>query len=134
MKSLNIQLVVLSVMLVGLSACGSSKNAATDSDSTVDISWLATSLQDEGVYVRERGAVGLSISAFESTRFVLDNRETLDVFQFESEREASSNAYVLVNRYPSYDIFRKATLVVVRQSSRDTGLSQTLFKLLGGTI
>ncbi len=129
-KSIGFALMLILVMS-GVSACTSSKNLAEQDRKTTDIAWLTKSLQDEGVFIVERGSPNLSISAATSSRLYLNDREVLDVYVFDRVGDAMSNAYTLANMNPGRDVYRKESLVVVRYSSRDTGLNQTLFQLLG---
>ncbi|MCH8245490.1 MAG: hypothetical protein IH951_03680 [Bacteroidetes bacterium] len=126
---------MLVFVMSGVSACTSAKNVASDQAEeerqTTDIAWLTKSLQDEGVFITERGFPNLSIAAISSSRLYLNDREVLDVYGFEKIGDAMSNAYTLANKNPGRDVFLKESLVVVRYSNRDTGLSQTLFELLG---
>ncbi len=135
MKKLIGYATMLIFLASGVSACTSAKNIAGDQaeeeSQTTDIAWLTKSLQDEGVFITERGFPNLSIQAISSSRLYLNDREVLDVYGFEKIGDAMSNAYTLANKNPGRDVFLKESLVVVRYSNRDTGLSQTLFEILG---
>ena len=134
MKKYMSHIAVAVLFVVGFMGCSSTKDLASENAGSPDITWLATSLQDEGVFIRERGSANLNIPAFESTRFVLNDREILDVYEFERIEDASSNAYTLANTNPGWKKYKKESLVVVRFSRQNSGLTQTLFKLLGVTL
>lgn len=126
--------IILILAISGISACSTSKNVAEDDSKTRDIAWLTKSLQNEGVYITERGFPNLSIPSVASSRLVLNDRDILDVYRFDRIGEAMSNAYTIANMNPHRDVYRKESLVVIRYSNRDSGLSQTLFQLLGHTL
>jgi hypothetical protein len=103
-------------------------------DEPQDIAWLIRSLQDEGVFILERPQSNLTPPASTSVRLILDGRESLDVYLFDETEMASSQAYQFANRLPGNDVYLQEHLVVVRKSTRDTGLNGTLLKLLGSTL
>ncbi len=99
-----------------------------------DISWLEQKLQKRGVFISPTGPADLGVPATSSTRLVLDGREILSVYEFDDSDLASGQAYKFYNSNPADDVYLKESLVVVRRSRRDTGLSQTLRDILGEAL
>ncbi len=121
-------------IVVGLSACSSTKNGLSNESTQTDIRWLTDNLQKKGVFISERGFADLNIPAATSARLILNSREILDVYGFERRTTAEAKAYEFANRLPRQDVFLKESLVVVRHSKRDNGLSLTLHNLLGKAL
>jgi len=119
---------------LGIAGCSSTQNGLASNSRKTDISWLTTELQNEGVFVRERGDARRFIPSTTSRRLILDGREILDVYEFSEYGYAADQAYQFAERNPEADVYLKKAIVVVRYSRRDTGLSQTLNSLLGRTL
>jgi hypothetical protein len=115
-----------------LAACGGSRVSLDEMPR--DIRWLTTSLQHKGVMVRERGNAFLSTTAISNARIIVDSREVLDAFVFQSADVASEQAYRIAGLYPQNDVFRVEALVVLRYTTRDTGLTATMVEILGTPI
>ena len=128
--SIHRMLVVL--LLVG--GCATTNVATPTDEDRVDLGWFMTSLQDEGVYVTEEGLGNLTFPAETSRRLILNNRDVVDVFVFRNEEMARSKAHTFAGFYSRSDVYHKDELVVVRYTERDSGLSMTLFELLGTTL
>jgi len=107
---------------------------SVSNESTFTISALETALQDEGVFVMPRGSANLGIPADQSSRLVLDSREVLNVFEFESARQAVDQARNFAGSHPGNDVYQKDLVVAVREGPGDTGLSATLRRILGETL
>jgi hypothetical protein len=131
----NILVAVLTLVAATvLTGCaGAAKSVDSESTGT-GITWLTRSLQDEGVFVKERGSASVFIPTSISARLILDGRDVLDVYEFRESRYAADEAYEFAERNPGADVFLRQALIVIRYSDRDTGLSQTLNKLLGRTL
>jgi len=99
-----------------------------------DVTWLALSLENEGVVVRERGSAFLNTTATENVRLVLDGREVVDAFVFGSESAAGDEARRMAGLYPRNQVFLTDRLVVLRYTTRDTGLTGTLMQVLGRPV
>lgn len=99
-----------------------------------DITWLTRSLEDEGVVVRERGSAILNTTATETVRLVLDGREVVHAFVFGSESAADDQARRISGLYPRNHVFQTDRLVVLRYTTRDTGLTGTLMQILGRPV
>jgi len=99
-----------------------------------DIRWLTVALQHKGVMVRERGNAFLSTIAESNARIIVDGREVLDAFVFQSADVARVQAYRIAGLYPMNDVFRVDALVVLRYTTRDTGLTATMVEVLGTPI
>ncbi len=119
---------------LGISGCSSTENGLASNVRKTDIAWLTTELQNDGVFVRERGNAGRFIPSTTSSRLVLDGQEILDVYEFSEYAYAADQAYQFAEQNPGSDVYLKQAIVVVRYSRRDTGLSQTLNSLLGRTL
>lgn len=107
---------------------------SVSNDSTFTISALEIALQDEGVFVMPRGSANLAIPADQSSRLVLDSREVLNVFEFESAQQARDQARSFAGAHPGNDVYQKDLVVAVRESPGDTGLNATLRRILGETL
>ena len=128
--SIHRMLVVL--LLVG--GCATTNVATPTDEDRVDLGWLTHSLQDEGVFVTEEGIANLTVPAQTSRRLVLNDRDVVDVYLFRHEEVARDKAHTFAGLYPRTDVYLKDELVVVRYTERDSGLSLTLFELLGTTL
>lgn len=124
--------VTLIVGLCAIAACSPSRESLDDMPR--DIRWLTVSLQHKGVMVRERGNAFLATSAESNARIIVDSREVLDAFVFQSADVASEQAYRIAGLYPMNDVFRVDALVVLRYTTRDTGLTGTMVEILGTPI
>ena len=114
--------------------CAGSTEGTADQNQPADIGWLTASLQDEGVFVESRGTANPSIAADRSNRLVLDGREILDVYEFARGEQAMNSAIEFAGRNPGNDVYVRETLVVIRYTTRATGLSLVLNELLGATV
>lgn len=133
-RNMFINAMAVLTVVVGLSACSSTKNGLLNESTPTDIRWLTDNLQKKGVFVSERGFADLNIPAATSARLILNSIEILDVYRFERRTTATAKAYEFANRLPRQDVFLMESLVVVRHSKRDNGLSLTLYKLLGKAL
>ena len=122
------------LLVVGLAGCATTHVATPTDEERVDLGWFTHSLQDEGVFITEAGLATLSVPAQTSRRLVLNDRDVVDVYLFHDEDVARDKAYTFAGLYPRTDVYVKDELVVVRYTERDSGLSLTLFELLGTTL
>ena len=135
-------LVLFQILVAGCASTGdvaengkvADKEKISEKEEPADIRWLTSQLHDEGVFVVERGSPNPAISSDKSSRLILNQREVLDVFNFDSLERARIIATEFASHYPQNDVYRKDSLVVVRYSRRDTGLNHLLFKLLGAAV
>ena len=74
---LNTAVVLLVLTTTG---CVGTGEKLADPDEPIDVRWLTNRLQDEGVFVTERGVPNAAIVAQNSSRLSLNGREELDVF------------------------------------------------------
>lgn len=116
-------------MLTGCTTAHSVSN-----DSTFSISQLESELQNEGVFVMPRGPANLDIPADQSSRLILNSTEVLNVFEFDSAEQARKHARAIAGAHPRHDVYYRETIVALRQTSRDTGLSSTLRHILGEAL
>ena len=132
----NIWAPAIIAVAISISGCASTMDVSDDTDiSTVtNISWLEKRLQEKGVFISPDGPADLDVPAMSSTRLVLDGREILSVYEFDDLDLAWGQAYKFYNSNPADDVYLKESLVVVRRSRRDTGLSQTLRDILGEAL
>jgi hypothetical protein len=121
------------VLQLVMSGCAGTSRVA-DANEPTDIRWLTNRLQDEGVYVVERGSPNPTIASDKSSRLVLNQREVLDVYDFGKSDRAQTVATEFAAFNPQNDVFLKDSLVIIRYSRRDTGLNQVLYQLLGAAI
>ncbi len=122
------------LLVAGLAGCATTNVATPTDEDRADLGWFTLSLQDEGVYVTEEGVADLSIQAQSSRRLVLNNRDVVDVYLFRNEETARARAHEFAGLYFRTDVYVKDALVVVRYTERDSGLSLTLFELMGITV
>lgn len=125
-----ILLFLLAVQL--LTGCVGAQSVSNDS--TFSISTLEVALQEEGVFVMPRGPANLDIPADQSSRLVLNSSEVLNVFEFDSAEQAHKHAHAFAGAHPRHDVYYRETIVAVRQTSGDTGLSSTLRHILGEAL
>lgn len=121
-------------LAIGLSACTTTRHNTSEAGETSTVVWLADGLQKQGVFVKEQGEAALDVPAETSQRLVLNGQEVVDVYAFASEDRAWNEARQFAGLYPQNDVYIKDALVVVRYTTHDTGLSLTLFDLLGTTL
>ncbi len=99
-----------------------------------DIRWLTVALQHRGILVRERGSAFQELVSDEDARLIIDSQETLDAYVFSSAKLAKEQAFRLSGLFPRQDVFVVDKLVVLRFTSRDTGLTHALVEVLGNPI
>ena len=122
------------LVAVVLAGCATTNVAPSTDQEGVDLGWFTISLQDEGVFVTEEGPANLRFPAQTSRRLVLNNRDVVDVYLFRNEETARARAHEFAGLYFRTDVYLKDALVVVRYTDRDSGLSLTLFELMGITV
>ncbi len=131
-RSRRIPVVVL--LLVSIAAPGCVGPRTSIADMPRDIRWLTVALQHKGVMIRERGSAFIEIPSTTDARLILDSKEVVDAFEFSSAEIAKSQAFRLSGLYPGNDVFIVESLVVLRFTTRDTGLTATLVEVLGTPI
>ena len=118
-----------SVLLVG---CAGPRRSIRDQPK--DIRWLTVQLQHRGIMIRETGSAFAEMPSKSDARLIVDSKETLDTYLFESAELARNQAYKLSGLYPRNDIFVVEALVVVRFNSSGSGLTHALVEVLGTPI
>ena len=122
-------ILLTSVLLVG---CAGPRRSIKDQPK--DIRWLTVQLQHRGIMIRETGSAFAEMSSKSDARLIIDSRETLDTYEFDSPELARNQAFKLSGLYPRNDIFIVDALVVVRFNSRGSGLTHALVEVLGTPI
>jgi len=133
-KNTTLRTVILGLLLIGLSACSSSKEAVSEDQRPIDIDWLTQNLHDDGIFVNTRGEADANITANLSRRLVLNRNEFVDVYYFDDMSRAESQAHIYAGRHPNARVYRYDGLVVIRYTEHLTEVSSSLHVLMGATI
>lgn len=127
-----VQILLFLLAVHMLTGCATAQ--LVSNDSTFSISSLENALQQEGIFVMPRGPANLDIPADQSSRLILNSSEVLTVFHFQSEEQAHRQARAFAGANPRHDVYIRDSLVAVRQTSGNTGLSGTLRLILGEAL
>lgn len=125
---------ILGLILIGFSACSSSKQGFSDEDLPEDISWLTMELHNDGIFVAERGQASRNVLASLSRRLVLNGREVVDAYFFENSDIAAAQATIYAGYNPRATVYVHDQLMVIRYRSDMSEVSSFLYQLLGKTI
>jgi hypothetical protein len=133
-KKIAFRTVLFGILLVGLSACSSSKDTISEENQTRDIEWLTRNLQDDGIFVSERGEARANIAANLTRRLLLNRNEYVDAYYFESAEKAEAQAHIYAGYNPNARVYRTDGLVVIRYREDLTEVAAFLNTLMGATI
>ena len=129
-----IKSLLLAVLVVGLSACSSSRDTVADENAPKDIEWLTQNLHNDGIFVSEKGEARANITASLSRRLLLNRNEFVDAYYFLDVERAESQAHIFAGFNPRARVYRYDGLVVIRYKEQLTEVSSSLYALMGATI
>jgi len=134
MKNTFFRVILMSVLLVGVSACSSSKGSLAEKGKVGEISWLSQQFQDDGIFVVERGEPEINFAASLSRRFLLNGREYVDAYVFADRDKAESQAVIYAGYNPHGAVYVHDKMVVIRYTDDMSEISSSLYKHLGSTV
>jgi hypothetical protein len=125
---------ILGLLMVSFAACSSSKKTASDEDLPRDITWLTGQLQDDGIFVAERGEPDFNVQANTARRLLLNGREYVDAYYFDENATASAQARIYAGYNPRSSVYLLDGLVAIRYKDDLSEVSSALGKYLGVRI